>query len=316
MARRLYIPREVKESIAKHIHESVKKAIDGYLSANEDEDTLTGHLGASLRIKNQKVEVQEEQTTGTWKWSIDYYKFRGRGRNATENFLGADGIFEIQLNTRYRTEKKSLLFQAKKEWSNDKNLFEQCIKMSTWREAAFVLNYTPNEFQAYTLDDVIKSQGLKSKTLKGFDLSEFLNNTYLDCLIGDTDLNYDARARMLTWRAMSGEIVATEFSVDNRLAIKIDAPAHRLRINTNADRVISNAEIYNFRMQADPDEILSLKPEYTEKELDVAYKKLAKTYHSDVFAHDEELLNEIMKRRMQEINGAHDYVYANYKKKR
>ena len=78
MARkRLNIPEEVKIKIRQHLSESYLNAIDGYDSASEEVDTLTGDLGASLRIKNQKVIVDNNQDKrpGTWTWSINYHKF-------------------------------------------------------------------------------------------------------------------------------------------------------------------------------------------------------------------------------------------------
>ncbi|TBO44472.1 hypothetical protein [Pedobacter kyonggii] len=83
MARRtLSIPYEVKNAIKNHLKEHCEIALEGYESANEEEDTLTGDLGATLRIRNQKVEVKEAQAgnQGTWNWSINYHKFRGRGQ--------------------------------------------------------------------------------------------------------------------------------------------------------------------------------------------------------------------------------------------
>jgi len=49
-------------------------------SAGEDEDTVTGHFGALLQRGPVKVLVEESETKGTWKWSIRYSKFRGRGQ--------------------------------------------------------------------------------------------------------------------------------------------------------------------------------------------------------------------------------------------
>lgn len=116
MARRnLYIPEEVKIKIREHISEKYKLSLDGYFSANEEEDTLTGDLGATLRIKNQKVFVRNSiaEIPGEWTWGIDYHKFRGRGPGATENKLGADGLFELTLELGRRVEKKHLCFNQK-----------------------------------------------------------------------------------------------------------------------------------------------------------------------------------------------------------
>ncbi|MFH1653250.1 MAG: hypothetical protein ABIE74_04250 [Pseudomonadota bacterium] len=212
--------------MAEHIRTAVSKAIDGYWSASEDEDVLTGHLGACLKIGNKKVRVVQTQSElpGDWTWSIDYYKFRGRGINATERILGADGLFELRLQRGYRTEIKSLLFQAKKDWNSDRDLVTQCIKLSTWREAAFVLNYTSEAFEAFSIDEVLKLRGVRRSAFQAKALADFLAEDFLDCLVGDTDLSYEPRARRLIWRALSGEIVATVFRVKHRVRVNIKPP--------------------------------------------------------------------------------------------
>lgn len=59
----------------------------------EDEDTFTGHVGALLGCAERQTDVSGQ----TWRWRIEYSKFRGRGRDASETFLGADGIFEVRV---------------------------------------------------------------------------------------------------------------------------------------------------------------------------------------------------------------------------
>ncbi len=308
MRRRLYIPPEVKESISKHFSKAIKNGIDGFLSANEDEDTMTGHLGALLRIRNQRVQVQQQEISGDWVWSVDYYKFRGRGPQATENILGADGLFELKLNLGGRIESKSVLFQSKLNWSSDLSLLSQCIKLSTWREAAFVLNYRSDQFQAFLIDEVIRSRGNYSGNLTFFPLEEFLGKLFLDCEVGDNDLNYNARARKLIWRTLVGEIVSVKFSIPQRLRVNVEAPRSEWGKHKNIDREITLDEIHKYRMEAKEEDILSLKYQYTNKELKSSYKNLALTYHPDKYNELEELERIILQRRMQEINDTYSYV--------
>ncbi len=310
MRRRLYIPDEVNRAMAEHIRTAVLKAVAGYWSASEDEDVLTGHLGASLKIGNQKVRVVETQSElpGDWTWSVDYYKFRGRGKNATEHILGADGLFELRLQRGYRTETKSLLFQAKNNWNSDRELVAQCIKLSTWREAAFVLNYTSEAFEAFSLDEVLKLRGVRPSPSHAKSLANFLAEDFLDCLVGDTDLSYEPRARRLVWRAVSGEIVATVFSVKHRIRVNIKPP--QSSGHDQVDRQIPNSEIYNYRMEARDEEILSLESEHSIKELKTARNDLALSYHPDRYNEIDDLLRHILNRRMQEINQAYERVYV------
>lgn len=315
MRNRIFIPYEVKESIKKHLRDAIDRSVQGYLSANEDEDTLTGHLGGLLQIRSQNVEVIESQISGIWTWEIDYYKFRGRGAGATEKILGADGILELKVTIGSRTDRKSLLFQAKNDWSSDTSLFEQCLKMSTWREAAFMINYTPYGYYAYPIDDVIRVKGVKNEKKPGIPLQDYLGNEFLGCQIGDTELYYNARRRKLIWRSRSGEIVATQFSIGRRISINVKSPTKSESNIENVDKEISNDEIYNYRMDATEEEILSLGTNYTTMDIKKSKKYLAQTYHPDRFTDLEGLNKQLIERRMQEINNAFDYVYSKSKKK-
>jgi hypothetical protein len=312
MRRRLYIPEEVKESIIKHFTASLRKAVEGFYSAYEDEDSMTGHLGGLLRIRNQRVSVTQSELSGEWEWSIDYFKFRGRGTNATERLLGADGLFELKLNYNNRIETKSLLFQSKLIWQRDPLLLSQSIKLSTWREAAFVLNYTPDSFQAFLLDDVIRAKGIFNDRLNKIPLDKFLGDFFLNCDVGDTDLTYDARSRKLIWRTRNGEIVGTKFSIPKRFRIKINAPQIGGK-QRKVDREIPNDEIHNFRMDASDEEILSFTRPFPGKKTKSTYKDLALTYHPDRYNTLDDLERIIMQRRMQEVN---DSYYSLKNKKR
>src|SRR4051812_40498839 len=113
MKRPLYLPNEVKVDIQKHLDAAIKRAVDGYESAAEDEDVMTGHLGGLLRIGPQRVHVTQAEVDGDWSWSIEYHKFRGRGDKATESFVGADGILELQVRRPNGVHRKAALFQSK-----------------------------------------------------------------------------------------------------------------------------------------------------------------------------------------------------------
>src|SRR5579872_6384585 len=136
MRRQLFLPPEVVAALKEHIDASVSRAVEAFPSGEEDEDTLTGQLGLALKIGEQTVNVSGE-VSGVWRWSIDYTKFRSHGQGATEKVIGADGIVELRLNHGQGEERKTALFQAKKNWRNDPALVAQSIRLSTWKEAAF-----------------------------------------------------------------------------------------------------------------------------------------------------------------------------------
>jgi len=316
MAGRLFIPQPVIRAIEEHLHDAVERAQEGFWSAHEDEDTLTGHLGALLRISNQRIFVEDvEIPAGTWTWGIDYHKFRGRGPKATESLVGADGIFEVKVRSFGRVESKSLLFQAKTAGSADRDLTIQCARLSTWREAACVVNYTPREISALPIDDVLRlSRGAATK-LEGVNLATFLAKRFLPCLIGNTSLTYNGRSRRLSWRAMSGEIVTTRFSLSSRFRFNIKAPAYKGRYHGDA-REVHRDELANYRMSASPEEILGLPIDPTLKDLKRARRTLAPAYHVDGRVGLDLPEVQLLNRRMQEINAAYDQVHEKIKRRK
>lgn len=313
MPGKIYIPNEVKESIIEHLNHAIEDATAAYENASEEEDTLVGQLGFSLKCKMKNIEVKEnrqrEQLPGIWQWSLKYTKFRGRGPKATENIIGADGIFEFGVKYGQSYHKKSVLFQAKNNLSSDNHLFFQSLKLSTWREAAFVINFIPGEIEAFHIDDVIMSQGIREKISNKFSLFSFLSEIFIECQIGDLDLKYDAKAHRLVWLSQQGEKVNIKFYVKNRFSIEVVPPTNE---NTDYGREISISEIYDHRMKFSPDDLFSLKGEYSHKELKKARNKYALIYHPDRTNQLDDLSMQLNTRRMQEGN----FAYAELLKKK
>jgi hypothetical protein len=314
MGKPLYIPTEVKDAIAEHVTAAVERAREIYPLGAEDEDTLTGQLGGALYIRQQQVFVAKGEIPGKWKWSIKYYKFRGRGKAAGESIVGADGIFELRLDHGSRTETKSLLFQAKKQWATDPLLFTQAMKLSTWREAAIVLNYTPESFEAYHLDDVIGSRGNKTANTVAQPLAKLLGHDFPDCNVGETELFYDAIAKKLVWKDYRGDIVATQFLVKHRIDINVVAPRPKTRMN--ADREIPSTQIHLHRMAVTNEDLLSTADLGSEKEIKKAHKKLVQTYHPDKLNAYDQLIRDISTRRVQEINDAKNALLSERKRRK
>ncbi|MFC5743582.1 J domain-containing protein [Dyella tabacisoli] len=302
MARRIYIPAQVIDDISRHIQSAVRRATEGFWSANEDEDTLTGHLGACLKTGTHTVNVVQDEVSGPWKWSFDYSKFRGRGASATESHLGADGIFELNMDWGYRAEKKSLLFQSKTEWSDSPELVEQSMLLSTWREAAIAIDYKPGGFEAFSIDSVLASRGIRSDAGDGIPLQDALGDYFIKCKVGSTDLSYDARSRRLYWRDTNGLRVGVQFSVPHRMRLKVQAPVRGQFV----DKEILPAEIHQHRMEVAPEEMLMPVLSSATKKPKEMKRALAKTYHPDRYDAYEQLFRDLANRRMQEINAAAD----------
>lgn len=300
MVRKIYIPREVKDAIKKHLDKSIKKALDGFGSAFEEEDTLTGHLFGLMKINQQKVTVQNEERGSVWKWSIDYKKFGSRGKSSTESIIGADGIFELHLNRNGLEVSKSLLFQSKLNWSNkDNKLYEQCSKLITWLGAVTLINYTDDQFETYSLGQVLLNQGAKPAMEK--DLANLLGIDFIDCKIGDSDLFYDAFKKKLIWLDIYNKFVSCKFNLNRRLKINIKAPNERILENIRIDKEISKDDIYNHPLMND-NVFRDIKKVKNLSDLKSMKKELSKVYHPDSHPLLLDKQKESMSETMKNIN--------------
>jgi hypothetical protein len=180
-------------------------------------------------------------------------------------------------------------------------LFEQCIKLSTWREAAVVLEYAPSGFSALTVDDVVAARGSVAKVGRR-PLAEVIGRAFVDCDIGDNDLSYDRASSRLRWRTMKGELVATSFRIGHKLRIKVRPPGHG--IAPDVDRIVQPNELHQFRMEATDEDILGVAGSAGEAELKQAHRRLALAYHPDRLGSGNELLRDLLNRRTQEVNDA------------
>lgn len=244
---------------------------------------------------------------------MDYTKFRGRGKGAGESILGADGIFELRLRHAQGTEKKCALFQAKTKWVHDPTLFEQCVKLSTWSEAAFVFNYQPDRFEVHRIEAVIRSMGTRSASGEGLPLDDFLAESFVGCTVGDNDLSYDRDDRLLLWRARDGEMVSTQFTMGSRFRITVKSP----RAKVPYDRLVDPSEAYRYRMDSSPTDILNVPEAFTKGDLASAKKQAALTYHPDRFGLEPPpLVIKILNLRMQEKMEAEQLLAEELKRKR
>lgn len=169
-----------------------------------------------------------------------------------------------------------------------------------------MINYTPTAFYAYSIDAVLRSQGSEVETRNKLFLRDALTQHFLNCRVGNMDLRYDAITRKLTWRDHRGAVVATKFSIPHRIRLKIQSPNAMEPVAY--EKLIPFNEIHDHRMQAEPEEMLA--PLLSERPASIKSQKrsLSMTYHPDRYAPGDQLLRDLMTRRMQEINAAYDLV--------
>lgn len=303
---RLYIPRAVLADIAQQLTHAIDNTVAEFDSAWEDEDVVTGHLGGQLTVRNRSVQVTEDEINGTWRWSLHYRKFRGRGAGATEKVLGADGIFELTLDGINKTETKSILFQSKMKGSSSAGLVEQCARLSTWREAAFVILYGDDGFDATTIDATLQTRGAV-ETAPVQPLASFLTDEFLACHVGDNDLRYQSEKRQLSWRTINQETVAVRFPIAHRFRLKVTPPKRGHR-EPWIERHIAPSEVHRYRMEVGAEDLLKVQSRPEIVAPSAVIRSLSKIYHPDLFGQFSPETQELVKVRLQEFNEAHQQV--------
>lgn len=302
----LSIPDQVFHAIREHVVTAVEHAESGYPSAQEEEDTITGELGGALRTKaTQLVYVTDGQVPGAWRWSITYSKFRSKARDATESIVGADGILEMRVGSPERDQRKSALFQAKNAQRRDSNLVEQCAKMSVWREASFVIHYTANGYNAYSLDAILVSRGSIAQAHHGAPLASWIVDTFIGCRIGHPDLYYDKDERKLYWlREQSSE---EEYRADRWVCVDF-SPKHLVHIDvTPPNRERSRAveikpkALSLSRLAFTSSDLFGIEAPFTLAQLKRRKAELLRAYHSDISYHLSGDLRALLDARVVEI---------------
>jgi len=204
--------------IQEHVARAGKLAPGGYSSAAEEEDSLTGDFGATLRTGFN--EFLDPRTGRLWIWRVTYRKLRGRGAQATEKFVGADGVLQIVVSYERRVFIKGVLFQAKNAWSSDRTLRRECSKLRPWGDAAVVFDYRPEGYSVYTVEQVLLSRGIRSLAGEPRPMPSFLADSFVACKEGALGLYYRPSTRQLFWPSDLG-LVAADFGVKHRLAIEV-----------------------------------------------------------------------------------------------
>jgi hypothetical protein len=187
------LPDIVLEFIRDRYLAGVAEAEAQYENAMGDEDSLTGALGALISIASaREFRIGSIQAFV----QISYRKLRGRGKDAPEHLLGADGIFQIQVAVQGQPDfRKGLPFQAKKNWKGrDRKLLGQAQEMQKSVGGGIVIDYTPHGYTACDIGDVIEARGNRKKVAADdniHQLGQILAHEFLACRVGKEGLYYD-----------------------------------------------------------------------------------------------------------------------------
>jgi len=198
----------VIRTLQKHFYAGVKHAEVRFKYHAADEDSVTGALGNDL-VEPEPITIQVDGQI--YLWSTTYYKIRGRGPNAPEGELGADGIFQFEVfDQRFKRMlvRKGLLFQSKMRWTGtDGRLLEQARDLLTQSPSAIVIDYSEKGYRAFAASDVVAANGNRRKIRHGNNkaLAQVLGDEFVGCTRGDLGLYWEPERERLI---VSGETVS------------------------------------------------------------------------------------------------------------
>lgn len=176
------LPEAVLRVLRRHYYAGVKEAETGFQFHVADEDAVTGALGERLIEPPTWITVDGQE----YMWRTSYHKLRGRGANAPEKRLGADGIFQLEvlgLTGRFDV-RKGLLFQSKIGWQgSDSQLLGQARTLLELSRSAIVIDYAPDGYKAVAATDVVAANGnsRRVRPRAARQLAEVLGDGLVSC---------------------------------------------------------------------------------------------------------------------------------------
>lgn len=219
------IPDQLFEAIQDHFRHQSRRAKGGWESGSEEEDTLTGDIGAYLRRGWTRRVLADG---ALWRWRATYKKFRGRGRDALENKIGADGIVQVEVRRDGDpvVAAKGVLFQAKKgRLERDAHLMEQMSKMEILAPAgSVVFQYRADGCFVAPARDLLAAARHNQQlgAVRPAPLGDYLADTFLPCGIGLRDMYYDAVRSVLMVPLVVGRSRLLQARIVHRIALEVE----------------------------------------------------------------------------------------------
>ena len=218
------IPEHVFEAIQEHLRDGTAHAEQGWEAGSDEEDTLTGDFGASLRTDGW---IEEEQDGTSWQWRVAYKKFRGRGKDAIEKTIGADGIFQVEVRPNdAEVVYKGVLFQAKKyRGSSRRQLRGQVSDMEEVAPGgSAVFEFGPQGYNAIPGREVLERPDRITirERRAGTRLADYLAGQFLPCKSGLRGLYYDAVRGNLIVPVAGREPRVIRVSLHHRITVEVE----------------------------------------------------------------------------------------------
>jgi hypothetical protein len=172
----------IRRTLADHYRSGVAAAVRGYLDSAADEDALTGALGQALRGQGE-LAMPDGRVV---RWATRHRRLRGPGRNAPEKHLGADGLFEVEMEDEERDRsRKSWPFQATNAAAGygDSLLRGQAKRLSAFPGGGVVINYRSGGYVAVDAGLVAEGEATRNSEVP---LADALAEHFVGCRSGST----------------------------------------------------------------------------------------------------------------------------------
>jgi hypothetical protein len=218
------IPKSLFAEISDHLIVKSKSVARIWESSSDEEDSITGHFCGQLQTDWSRQKNYGNQ--GRWQWRVSYKKFRSKGAHAFEHIIGADGLFQIEIEQKDIgiLETKGLLFQAKKyKLGLDSNLSDQVHKMEAIaKSASAVFVYGRERFQAISSNEYLNQKNTNHDPNDSLSsIGNFLGQEFLECRVGLRGMSYDGLRKILNVPGIQGSVQQYRVDVGHRVSVDV-----------------------------------------------------------------------------------------------
>jgi hypothetical protein len=172
----------VRRTLSDHYRAGVAAAVRGQAEDTADGESVTAALGRAL-VGQGELTVADGRTV---RWATRYRRLHGRGGGAPERNLGAEGLFEVEMEDEEKDRsRRTLPFQA---WIGapgygDALLRGQAKRLSAFPGGGVVINYRSEGYVAVDAGLVAEREATRNDEV---DLADVLSRDFIGCRRGST----------------------------------------------------------------------------------------------------------------------------------
>ncbi len=172
----------VRRTLSERYRAGVADAVGAYGEAAGDGEAATAALGRALAGQGQ-LALPDGRIV---RWATRYRRLRGRGARAPERNLGAEGLFEIEMEDEEKDRSRNTLpFSA---WTGTPDYADALLRGQAKRLGAFpgggvVVSYRPTGYVAVDAGLVAQGDATRGDEV---DLADVLAGEFVECRRGST----------------------------------------------------------------------------------------------------------------------------------